>query len=236
MEGSNLVTLIFVVAAIFVFLQLRSVLGKRTGHERPPFDPYSRTKETPAEKESEAAAESDNVITLPGRGEPNGDIYREIDQAAQPGTDINRGLRAIKDVAREFDPAEFLGGAKLAYEMIVMSFADGDRKTMKNLLSREVYEGFEGALNEREARGETVQSNFVGIDEAEIVSAELRDREALITLRIVSQLISATRDKDGNIVDGDPEAVVEVKDIWTFARDTRNRDPNWRLVATESEE
>ena len=120
--------------------------------------------------------------------------------------------------------------------MIVMSFADGDRKTLKNLLSREVYEGFEGALNEREARGEAVQSNFVGIDSAEIASAEMRDREALITLRIVSQLISATRDKDGNVVDGDPEAVVEVKDIWTFARDTRSRDPNWRLVATESEE
>ncbi|WP_421855818.1 Tim44/TimA family putative adaptor protein [Oricola sp.] len=236
MEGSNLVTLIFVVAAVFVFLQLRNVLGKRTGHERPPFDPYSRGKDAPAENGADGASESDNVITLPGRGEPAPDVYREIDKAAQPGSDLNHGLRAIKDATREFDPAEFLGGAKLAYEMIVMSFADGDRKTLKNLLSPEVYEGFEGALNEREARSEAVQSNFVGIDSAEIVSAEMRDREAMVTLRIVSQLISATRDKDGNIVDGDPEAVVEVKDIWTFARDTRSRDPNWRLVATESEE
>jgi predicted lipid-binding transport protein (Tim44 family) len=235
MEGSNLVTLIFVVAAVFVFLQLRNVLGKRTGHERPPFDPYSRTKESPADKDTDVT-DPDNVITLPGRGDANADIYREIDKLAKPGTDINRGLRAIKDAARDFEAAQFLSGAKLAYEMIVMSYADGDRKTLKNLLSKDVYEGFEKALDERESRGEAVQSNFVGIDEATIVGAEMREREAFITLRIVSQLISATRDKDGEVIDGDPDAVVEVKDIWTFSRDTRSRDPNWRLVATEAEE
>jgi predicted lipid-binding transport protein (Tim44 family) len=236
MDGSNLVTLIFVVAAVFVFFQLRGVLGKRTGHERPPFDPYSRNRESPADKGADGTAESDNVITLPGRGETKPDIYREIDKAAKPGTDLNAGLRAIRDAAKDFDPAVFLSGAKMAYEMIVMSFADGDRKTLKNLLSKEVYEGFSAALDERESRGETVQSSFIGIDKAEITAAEMRDQDALVTVRIVSQLISSTKDKDGNIIDGDPEAVAEVKDVWTFARDTRSRDPNWRLVATESEE
>ena len=145
MEGSNLVTLIFVVAAVFVFLQLRSVLGKRTGNERRPFDPYSSgTGESPADKGAETG-ESDNVITLPGRGESKADIYREIDRYAAPGTELNDSLRSIRDVSSDFDPATFLSGAKMAYEMIVMSFADGDRKTLKNLLSKEVYDGFAAA-------------------------------------------------------------------------------------------
>jgi predicted lipid-binding transport protein (Tim44 family) len=123
----------------------------------------------------------------------------------------------------------------MAYEMIVMAFADGDRKTLKNLLSPEVYDGFDAAIADREAKGEKVKSTFVGIDKAEITNAEVKGSEAQMTLRISSQLISATYDKDEKLIDGNAEDVAEVNDIWTFARDTRSRDPNWKLVATESE-
>ena len=233
MDSSNLVTLIFVVAAVFVFFQLRNVLGKRTGHERPPFDP-SRTQNRTMGETDEPADDGDNVITLPGRGERT-DAYAEIDRYAKPETELNKGLRAIRDLQPDFAPKQFIDGAKLAYEMIVMAFADGDRRTLKNLLSKDVYEGFDAALSEREARGETVQTNFVGIESIRITGADVRDREAHVTVTVVSQLVSATRDKDGNIVDGDPEAVSEVEDVWTFARDTRSRDPNWRLYATEAD-
>ena len=74
-----------------------------------------------------------------------------------------------------------------------------------------------------------VKSTFVGIEKADIVSAEIKDSEANVTMRIVSQLISATYDKAGTLVDGDAEAVAEVNDLWTFARDIRSRDPNWKL-------
>ena len=102
--------------------------------------------------------------------------------------------------------------------------------------SREVFDGFVAAISEREAKSEKIQSSFVGIDKADIVSAEMKGSEAHVTLRIVSELISATRDKAGTVIDGDPETVAEVKDVWTFARDTRSRDPNWKLVATEEED
>jgi predicted lipid-binding transport protein (Tim44 family) len=124
----------------------------------------------------------------------------------------------------------------MAYEMIVMAFADGDRKALKGLLSREVYEGFDTAISEREAKGEKVKASFVGIDKADIKHAEMKGSEALVTIRIVSQMISATYDKSDKIVDGDAEQVSEVSDVWTFSRDTRSRDPNWKLVATESEQ
>ena len=141
----------------------------------------------------------------------------------------------MKDSDPIFDPEEFLAGAKTAYEMVVMSFAEGDRKTLRTLLSREVYEGFDSAISSREKSGETMKSSFVGISSAKIIGAELRDQVSSITLRIVSEMISATMDKDGNVVDGDPENVSEGRDVWTFSRDMRSRDPNWKLVATEEE-
>ena len=127
-----------------------------------------------------------------------------------------------------------MAGARAAYEMIVMAYAEGDRRTLKNLLSREVYEGFEAAIRERESRGETVETRFVAIDKSDITGAEVRGHTAQVTLRFVSQLVSVTRDKAGNVIDGNPEKVTDVTDVWTFARDVSSRDPNWKLVATEA--
>ncbi|WEZ81917.1 Tim44/TimA family putative adaptor protein [Rhizobium sp. 32-5/1] len=230
MGSFDFVTLFFLVAAVIIFLQLRSVLGRRTGNERPPVDPYSP-------REGAEAPERGKVVQLPRRdGAPEEDSrYTAVDSFARPNTPLNDGLRRMVDSDPDFDPKEFVNGAKMAYEMIVMAFADGDRKTLKGLLSREVFEGFDAAIADRESKGEVVKSTFVGIEKADMVHAEIKDSEANITLRIISQLISATYDKAGAIVDGDAEAVSEVNDLWTFARDTRSRDPNWKLIATESE-
>jgi len=133
-----------------------------------------------------------------------------------------------------FDAQHFLTGARSAYEMIVNAYAEGDRRALKNLLSREVYDGFEAAMSEREKRGETVESRFVSIESAEIAAAEMRGRNAQVTVRFHSKLISATRDKNGNVIDGSAERVSDVTDVWTFARDVSARDPNWKLIATEA--
>ena len=228
-------TIFFLVAAVVIFFQLRNVLGRRTGNERPPFDPYTAAR---ARDKDVASTGPENVVSLPKKRTAAADdeAYKAIDTVAKAGTDLNKGLRAIKDADPSFDPKTFADGAKMAYEMIVMAYADGDRKTLKNLLSREVYDGFVQAISDRESRSEKIQSSFVGINKADIVSAEMKGGEAHVTLRIVSELISATRDGAGAVIDGDPETVAEVKDVWTFARDTRSRDPNWKLVATEAED
>ncbi|WP_029063354.1 Tim44/TimA family putative adaptor protein [Labrenzia sp. DG1229] len=225
--------------AVFILFRLRSVLGKRTGNERPPFDPYSKP-----EQPNEQANGQDNVIPLPNQTDQPAEMSQEsaqggdvvIDKVAPEGSALNSALKQILSVDRSFEPQEFLQGARAAYEMIVMAFADGDKKALKNLLSSDVYEGFVGAIEDREKRGETIESTFVGIDKAEIVEAALKSSTAQVTVKIHSQLISATRDKAGEVVDGDPAKVTEVVDIWTFARDTSSRDPNWKLVATESAE
>lgn len=234
MGSFDFVTVFFFVAAVIIFLQLRNVLGRRTGSERPPFDPYSAREGEPVTSDSDEG----KVITLPRRdGEGSADDrFAAADEYCEAGSDLNEAIRSVISADPDFDPGEFVVGAKAAYEMIVNAYADGDKKALKSLLSKEVYEGFVSAIKERDARSETIKSSFVGIGKADIVQAEMKGSEANITMRIASQLITATYDKDGNVVDGDPDSVGEVNDVWTFARDTRSRDPNWKLIATESED
>lgn len=237
----DIYTLIFLVLAVVIFFKLRSVLGQRTGNERPPFDPYSRTKTNEAD-----AAAGDKVVALPRRPSANDDAAvpaqaaagedQRITAVAAPGTPLAAALGAIIAADRNFDPQQFIDGARTAYEMIVTAFAQGDRKALKPLLGREVFDGFAGAISEREARGETVEFNFVGFEKVEMVDAALKGSTEQVSVKFVSKLISATRNKDGEVVDGDPVHIADVTDIWTFARDVSSRDPNWTLVATETVE
>lgn len=233
----DIYTIVFLAVAVFIFLRLRSVLGQRTGRERPPFDPFSRDSVRGAAKEGG----KDNVVSLPGRAaEPAPPMAEPIAAAdrwkdvAESGSSVAEGLDAIAAADPSFDAKHFLAGARAAYEMVVTAFADGDRRALKNLLSREVFEGFEAAITDRERRGEKAETRFVSIDTADIVGAELRGRSAQITVRFVSKLISVTRDRAGAVIDGNPEKVIEVTDVWTFARDISSRDPNWKLIATEA--
>jgi predicted lipid-binding transport protein (Tim44 family) len=231
----DIYTIIFLALAVFIFLRLRSVLGQRTGRERPPYDPYSA-------RDAVRGATNDNIVTLPGRSAADA-AQKPAETAepaerwkgiAEPGSTVAAGLDTIAGEDKAFDVKHFVTGARAAYEMIVLAYAEGDRRTLKNLLSREVYEGFEAAIRERESKGETVETRFVAIDKSDITAAELRGRMAQITLRFVSQLISVTRDKSEKVIEGNPEKVTDVTDVWTFAHDLSSRDPNWKLVATEA--
>lgn len=228
----DIYTIIFLALAVFIFLRLRSVLGQRTGRERPP--PY-------APRDVVRPSTNDNVVALPGLGADlgkrdveTGDVKERWAGLAEPGSSVARGLDAIVAEDSSFDPQHFVAGARSAYEMIVTAYASGDRRTLKNLLSREVYDGFDSAIRERESRGETAETRFVSIDKSEITTAELRGRTAHVTVRFVSKLVSVTRDRAGVVIDGSPDKVTDVTDVWTFARDVSARDPNWKLVATEA--
>lgn len=236
MQILDLTTLITIGIAVGILLYLRSILGQRTGHQKP--DDYFG-KMANRESRAENEPDGDNVVKLPSREgtlkEARNPRIEEIDRLAKPGSDLNRGFKQLLSADANFSPGEFLTGANMAYEMIVTAFADGDKRALKNLLSREVYESFESAIDQRMERGETVKSSFVGIDDSKIIAAEMRERSANVSVSFESQIVSATFDKDGKLVDGDEQEVARVKDIWTFARDTRSRDPNWKLVATEAE-
>jgi len=227
----DLTSLIFLVIAVVIFWRLRSVLGTRTGNEKPPFDPFANRRTDVQEPSA-----GDNVVTLPreGRPDPREAVLARIDELYPDGP-VNAGLKAVAAADRGFEPDSFLTGARAAYEMIVTAFAGADRDTLKALLSREVFDGFAGVIADRETRGESVALTFVGIDKADIVEAGVTAGVAEVTVRFSSQLITVTHAKDGSVVDGDPQKVAEVTDVWTFAREVRSSDPNWKLVATDAE-
>ena len=232
----DIYTIIFLALAVFIFLRLRSVLGQRTGSERPPYD-------RAAPNVVQRTQDNNNVVPMPGAVidqtplAPAADVAPQTDRwkdIAEPGTPLAAGLDAIVAQDSSFDPRHFISGARSAYEMIVLAFANGDRRALKDLLSSEVYESFDAVIKDREKHEQKTETRFVSIDKAELVSAEARDRAAQLTVRFVSQMISVTRDKTGTIVDGNPDKVADITDVWTFARDTSSRDPNWKLVGTGS--
>ncbi|MCB8819214.1 Tim44/TimA family putative adaptor protein [Microvirga rosea] len=237
-DSFDITTLIFIVLAVFVVWRLRSVLGQKTGNEQPPFDPLARRDAPPVRPGAQKPDQDNNVVRLPGangaRPEPAVPPAERWKDYAEPGTPMANSLDEIARSEPSFEAGSFLEGAKAAYEMIVTAFAQGDRKTLKDLLSRDVYEGFERAITERERRGEKVETTFVSIDKAEMAGAEVQGRNAQIVVRFLSKLITATRDASGAVVDGSPDTVVDVTDVWTFSRSLGSRDPNWQLIATEA--
>jgi predicted lipid-binding transport protein (Tim44 family) len=244
MEGQiDLFTLLAMIVAVVAVLKLRSVLGRKTDDDDARIERRAREEV----RTGTAGAGSDKVVSLPRRdrgeepvaetGVDTAEAETKLREFAKGDEGIAEGLLAIRKLDPEFEPEQFVAGARQAYEIIVTSFAEGNRKALRDLLSKDVLEGFTGAISEREARGEKIEQNFVGINKADILEAEVKSGIANITVRFVSQLITATRDKSGTVVSGDPTRISDVTDIWTFSRDistARARsNPNWRLVATQ---
>jgi predicted lipid-binding transport protein (Tim44 family) len=234
-DSFDATTVFFLALAVFVVLRLRSVLGQRPQRDAPP-----RNQPTPAPFRRDAIGQAGNVIPMATAANDRGPRAEEAHNpdrwkgVAEPGSPLALGLDALDSASPGFDPAGFISGARGAYEITVTSFAKGDRKRLHDLLSPEVLEGFSKAIADREGRGEKVDMTLVSIDDAKIVDAQVKDMIAQVTVRFLSKLITATRDRDGKVVDGNPDKVVDVTDVWTFSRDTRSSDPNWQLVATET--
>jgi predicted lipid-binding transport protein (Tim44 family) len=244
----NLLTLLSLVVALVAIVKLRSVLGKRTGDEESRIE--RRRREAKVQKTATTVATSDKVVALPRRdreAEPtelaptvsSAEVEARIKTLAGTDSTLADGLVDILKLDSAFDPEHFLRGARQAYEMIVTAFAEGNRRGLRDLLSPDVFDSFSRAITEREGRGEQIDQSFVGINKADILEAEVSPKGiANITIRFVSQLISATRDKSGTVIDGDPVRIKDVTDIWTFARDISTKDArrelNWRLVGTQS--
>ena len=231
-EFFDLPTLIVIAVAVFVLFRLRSVLGTRTGNERPPVE-----RRKPAT--SEAAEETVVPLRPRGTGAPDLDDERrarkteaEIEQFSRGDAQLAAGFKAVVEADPSFTPKSFLDGAKQAYEMIVTAYAAGDRAMLKNLLEKDVFEGFQRAIAEREAAGQTVDFTFVGLPKVEISEAEYDRKNVLVTVRFHAEVVSATRDKDGALVEGHAEQVQTIADEWTFARNPKSRDPNWKVVTT----
>ena len=217
MDNLDATTIVFAIVALVVLYKLRSVLGARTGAERRPLD---MAPPRPAPTKG-----GDNVVTLtPKAAAP----------AIDPATPGAAGLNAIMAREPTFRPADFLQGARAAYEMIVAAFAAGDVATLRNLLAPDVFANFSKAIEARRAALQTMTTTLVSLDAAEIVGAEVVGSVASVSVRFAAKMVSATRDAGGGVVEGSDTTVADHLDIWTFTRTLGARDPNWALSATET--
>ncbi|MFT8244023.1 Tim44/TimA family putative adaptor protein [Roseomonas sp. BN140053] len=218
MQGGFPIDLIlFAMVAAFLVLRLRSVLGRRTGFERP-------TEGRPAAGYPPRVVEGEPVTAA-----PEAPRYALPD----PRGPVGQALERLRGVDPGFDPQAFLGGAEGAFRMIVEGFARGDRTVLRDLLSEETWAGFEQALNAREAAGQTQRTEIRAISQVAIESAELRGTVADVTVRFVSDQVNMTLNADGSPASG-TDAVTELTDLWTFQRDLRSGDPTWKLAGTRS--
>ena len=240
--------LFFAIVAAFLGWRLYSVLGRRTGHEKR-FDPFGQSDAPTSLPDREASGRDGNVRRLPEpTSRPDRTQDRPVDrnaererrkiEAAIAGVagDVRRSLDEIRAADPKFDPVDFIAGARVAFEMILTAFAKGDAKALRPLLSDQVFENFNGAIEERIRNKQRLETTLVGILSADIVDAEFaKDAgEARVSIKFMSQQISVTKDQEGRIVDGDPSEVANITDAWTFQRQAKSRDPNWVLVGTES--
>ncbi|GGE00046.1 hypothetical protein GCM10011515_19820 [Tsuneonella deserti] len=210
---------ILAMIAAFLGLRLYSVLGRRAEHEEEPVP----TRFDPVDSVSQRAAIPQARAAQPAR--PLG-----LDGALPA---VERGVRDIAAADRRFDVSAFLDGAKAAYAMILEAFWKGDRETLRELCDDDVYAGFNSAITDREAAGETLDNRLVRIEDARIESAELVGGMARITVRFVADIAAVTRDKDGTVIAGSLNDAIETRDLWTFKRDVRESDPHWQLDETD---
>lgn len=231
--------ILLALVAAFIILRLRSVLGRRDGFKGKSYDPFGLGRSE--------TNDNDRVIPLPERDAgPVIDAPPLDDDGTEPGdrepldavamSPLGVGLAQIHRADAAFNTEDFLVGARTAFEMIITAYNRSDADSLRPLLSAEVFENFANAITERERAGETLEASFIGIKAAEFVEAFMDGRVANVTVKFVSDQVNVTRDAEGRIIDGDPNTVTTVTDFWTFARDTRSRDPNWTLVATGTQD
>ncbi len=228
---ADLLNLVFLALAVAFVWRLWVTLGQRTGRERPPFDPrLGRLPPGPSTDSSPMPQPANDREPVRGIAEPDKPLWTGY---AEEGSAVARGLEAIAAADPRFAMKPFMQGARVAHEMIVEAFARGDKAALKPLLAKEVYDGFAAAIDRRVKAGETVALQFVGHDRVDVAGAQMDGKRAILALRFVADIISATRDKAGAIIDGNATTIRQITDRWTFERDVTARDPNWKLTATD---
>lgn len=205
--------------AIFLVLRLKNVLGTREGFEQPPAPMQS--------SESRKRTEFEVI-----EGGPDLDILDHVEE----GSDAATALAEMKRLEPSFGVSDFIGGARGAYEMIVMGYENGDLAEIQPFLSEDIYESFVDGVAAREDQGLTIEADFIGVRELKLVGATLdkSTNEAEIVIRFVSEMTSAVRDNGGDIIEGSLTDIKKQKDTWSFARTMGADDPNWLLVSTDA--
>jgi predicted lipid-binding transport protein (Tim44 family) len=213
--------IILLVAAVIIFWRLKSVLGARTGTERPSSD-YSLKRDVPKQ-----TPEPETIDVTPR--EESKERWTGV---AVEGSTLAQSLDTIAAKYSSFDPKGFISGAAVAYEMVLEAFAVGNKGALKDLLATDVFKAFAAIIDERSAKGESHAFQLVTVKKSILEQANLAGSKASLGVRFAADVISVRKDRDGNVLEGDEKAIREISDFWVFERDMTSRNPNWKLVST----
>ena len=159
-----------------------------------------------------------------------GDLFGK--KATQSGSEkkvVNLSSSKLDDATKE----QFIKGAKAAYEMIITSFAKGDKKTLKPLLNKKIFQNFSDEIDYRKKENLKSELTFVGVKSAEIKNFEKKDNIYIFTVNFVSEIITCKKDKNNKVIEGNPDIIKTVKDVWKFSKNMWSSNPNWYLVETQ---
>jgi predicted lipid-binding transport protein (Tim44 family) len=215
----NYEIILLAMVAAFLGMRLYSVLGKRSGHEQEP------VTHTVAEERNPAIVRQ--PIQEPATA-PKAVGESVVDNLAASG------IRAISNADRQFDPLLFMEGARTAYGLVLESFWKGDKDTLRFLCDSDVYESFSDEIDAREARGEVLEYRLVRIEDSMIIDAAFDHPLARITVRFDADVSALVKDTNGNVIGGSMTDAVDVHEIWTFSRDLKSNDRNWKLDETDA--
>ncbi len=231
-EGFPFIDIVFfAMIAAFLVLRLRSVLGRRNGHEGGPRDLFQGRESLGNDATGDQS--DDNVVPLPNLVD-NDDDDDFVSTGSEADDFLAAGIQRIKDADPDFKAKEFLSGANGAFEIILSSYASGEVDTLKPLLKADVFDNFAKAIKDREQDGHILDDTLIRIKSTDIVEALIENRVVLITVKFISEQINTLLDENKDVIEGDPNTINEVTDFWTFSRDLSSRDPNWTLAATRS--
>ena len=214
--------LILAMIAIFIINRLKNVLGKKTGNEQDIVEKFSRNKTNFKESPPDQITNDKTGETKKPR-----DIFFHQDPT------INSNLRKIHKLDNNFESESFLNGSKKAFEFIIKNYSEENLESIKSLLSKNIFNDFDTQINKRIQQSQDLDITIIGIKDAEIVSANLRSSNAIITVKFSSEQVHILKDQKGKVIEGDSNQILTINENWTFSKNMKNKDPNWTLEKIE---
>jgi predicted lipid-binding transport protein (Tim44 family) len=227
--------LLYIVIAVVLVIWLRNTIGSRHGSEQDRSEILNQIRER---QERISNADSGKIIDISDKVQ---NIEALDETKILEGIDIEGGNETAQEIINfmksdmSFHPKTFITGAKDAFPMIVEAFSKGDLKTLKMLLSDGVYTAFEQAIEERKSRGETIVTDVHAVKQCKILGIKKINRMNFIKLRFIAEESVVVRDREGNIINGHPDKIIAMNDVWTFGRENRSNDPTWYLYETSDD-
>ena len=213
---------IFILAAvaIFLFWRLRAVLGSRDGFE----------KNIKNLKTSKKVIKSPNIIEEPSKADPDDDIFDYVEENSR-SADV---FKKMKEFDSDFSVNKFVSGAKIAYEIIIMAFENGDTEKLGGLLEQKVLKSFKSVIEKRKKDGLVIEAKFIGMRDIRIIDASFSEKTKIadITLSFKSEISTVVKDAEGSVVEGHPDEIKKQKDTWVFTKDLSKKSPIWLLKST----